>query len=280
MISIKFPKKISENEIKRFFVSEGLKDFVPKKKYIVDGYEVTKKDFEKKKKDKKNKFDIRKTSNPQPPELQDLYRLYQFILLNKRTTVLEFGCGYSSILISKALKKLRLKNKKKLPFARCKYPFQLFIIDNVKKYLNIVKKRLKKYLVYENVNFFYSKAQMTIYKDNFATEYLELPRVNPDFIYLDGPNPFTINNSKNNFTVSNPDMMPMSCDILKFENYLTPGTIILIDGRAANARFLKNNFKRNWKEFFEKEHDQTIFLLDEKPLGPFNIEQIKFYKKT
>ena len=72
-------------------------------------------------------------------------------------------------------------------------------------------------------------------------------------------------------------MMPMSCDILKIENYLTPGTIILIDGRTSNARYLKNNFKRNWREYFDSISDQTIFLLDEKPLGRFNKEQIKFY---
>ena len=278
MIKVRFPKKISEEKIIKFFNSEGLGDLVSKKIYMVDGYQVTKKDFEQKKRDKKGKFDIRKTDNPQPPEIIDLYRLYQFILLNKRTSVLEFGCGHSSLVISKALEKIQINNNGKKPFKRCANPFKLFIIDNVKKYLNIVKKRLRKYKLDKNVEFFYSSSKMTIYNGNFATEYLKLPRVNPDFIYLDGPNPFTIKNSVNNFTVSNLDMMPMSCDILKFENFLTPGTIILVDGRVANARFLKNNFKRNWKEFYDKKFDQTVFLLDEKPLGPFNKEQIEFYK--
>ncbi len=278
MIKIKFPKKISEKNLIKFFNSEGLKDLISKKKYMVDGYQVTRKDYEQNKSDKKGKFDIRKTKNPQPPEMMDLYRLYQFILLNKRTSVLEFGCGYSSLIICKALNKIRANNKGKKPFKRCVYPYKLFIIDNVKKYLNIVKKRLRKYGLIKHVEFTYSRSKMTMYNGNFATEYLKLPRVNPDFIYLDGPNPFTINNSINNFTVSNLDMMPMSCDVLKIENFLTPGTIILVDGRVANARFLKNNFKRNWKEFYNKKFDQTVFLLDEKPLGPFNKEQIKFYK--
>ena len=35
----------------------------------------------------------------------------------------------------------------------------------------------------------------------------------------------------------------MSCDILKIEPFLIPGTIILIDGRTANANFLKIIFK-------------------------------------
>ena len=37
------------------------------------------------------------------PELIDLYRLYNLIFQNKRTTVLEFGCGWSSVIIVKAL---------------------------------------------------------------------------------------------------------------------------------------------------------------------------------
>ena len=37
-------------------------------------------------------------------------------------------------------------------------------------------------------------------------------------------------------------MMPMVGDILKFEYFLTPGTIIT-DGRTANAQFLNENFK-------------------------------------
>ena len=40
---------------------------------------------------------------------------------------------------------------------------------------------------------------------------------------------------------------------------------------------IQNNFKRNWREYFDSISDQTIFLLDEKPLGRFNKEQIKFY---
>ena len=35
------------------------------------------------------------------------------------------------------------------------------------------------------------------------------------------------------------DMMPMVSDILRIEFYLTPGTIILSDGRGANVDFLK-----------------------------------------
>ena len=32
------------------------------------------------------------------PNLNDLYRLYQFVIINKRTTILEFGSGWSTLI--------------------------------------------------------------------------------------------------------------------------------------------------------------------------------------
>ena len=111
MIKIKFPKKITEKKLNDFFIKEGFKDFIPQKKYFVDGYQVTKSDYKDKQKNSE-KFDIRITNNPHQPHLMDLYRIFQLIVLNNRTTVLEFGCGYSSLVISKALQKIKIKNKK------------------------------------------------------------------------------------------------------------------------------------------------------------------------
>ncbi len=67
-------------------------------------------------------------------------------------------------------------------------------------------------------------------------------------------------------------------DIISYEYFLLPGTIILVDGRTNNVNFLKLNFKRNWKLIKLLWVDMSIFYLDEKPLGPLNKEQLKFYK--
>ena len=72
--------------------------------------------------------------------------------------------------------------------------------------------------------------------------------------------------------------MPMSCDILKLENFYTPGTIIICDGRAANAKFLKDNFRRKWKYKNDKINDQHIFVLVDQSLGKYNDLLLDFYK--
>ncbi len=74
-------------------------------------------------------------------------------------------------------------------------------------------------------------------------------------------------------------MMPMVSDIIKFENFYTTGTILLIDGRSSNAIFFRNFFRRNWTYRHDKKNDQHIFLLNDPVLGKYNKLQINFYKE-
>ena len=63
-------------------------------------------------------------------------------------------------------------------------------------------------------------------------------------------------------------------DILAMENFLLPGTMIIVDGRTSNARFMKNNFQRNWIYHHFVNFDQHVFELNEEPLGILNRNQI------
>ena len=96
---IKFPKKITLNNAKDYFKKLNLL------------------------KDIRNK-------NIFPPNIIDLYRIHQFIILNNRTSVLEYGCGWSSLIIVHALNQ-NLKRKKII--GSLNYEFE--IIENVKKFL-------------------------------------------------------------------------------------------------------------------------------------------------
>ena len=77
----------------------------------------------------------------------------------------------------------------------------------------------------------------------------------------------------------------MSGDILSFEHFLHPGTLIIVDGRTANARFLRANFQRKWYYSYSSKWDQHFFELLEEPLGKYNKEMIdyclgeNFYKR-
>ena len=81
---IKLPKKISYKKAKQFFKSIGLG-------YLND---LSINEIRKKK-------DHRYEKSIHKPEIVDLYRIYKLITLNKRINVLEYGTGYSSLVISK-----------------------------------------------------------------------------------------------------------------------------------------------------------------------------------
>ncbi len=256
--NFKIPKP---TDYEKFFKNNGLKwmvDLSKKKVFLND-----------------NRVNV----NPHLPELKDLYFLYQLIVLNNRTTVLEYGCGWSTLIMHLALLKNEKRFKKKV-YTRCGNPYELICVDNSKKFLNISKNRVMKYSNrFRKVKFIYSEARMTKFNNRYCTEYKKHPLLNPDFIYIDGPSQWTVKNKIENFTVNHFSMMPMVCDVLKFEHFLTPGTLIVTDGRTANARFLKSNFQRNWKHVHLKSIDQHYFYLNEKPLGKWNEEQLKFYNK-
>jgi len=70
--------------------------------------------------------------------------------------------------------------------------------------------------------------------------------------------------------------MPMAADILVFEHFLTPGTLIVTDGRTANARFLRANLQRDWVYHHDASADQHYFELLEVPLGVYNKRHLDF----
>ena len=120
---------------------------------------------------------------------------------------------------------------------------------------------------------------MTTFKNRICIQYKKLPLCNPDFIYLDGPDQFKVKKDINGISTRHKDMMPMVSDILRFEYFYTPGTIIISDGRAANVKFLRDNFKRNWRYINDKINDQHILWLDDPVLGKYNKLQLEFYNK-
>lgn len=227
-------------------------------------------------------IDLIRSNKAYPPIVEELYFLFNFVKINKRLTILEFGSGWSSLFFSIAL----FENKKKY-FEYCKNNlrnsnlFELFILENEKKYFNISKKRIEKF--HNNreikINYQLSDVIMTNFQGRYSHEYEKLPLCNPDLIYLDGPDQFKIKTKKNSFNINHKDLMPMSSDILKIEFFLQPGTIIIIDGRGANFQFLKTFLKRKWIYKYISQVDKHIMYLDAPSLGKLNTNRLKFYHR-
>ena len=216
---------------------------------------------------------------PFGPDILDLIRLHYIVTIRKVSTILEFGVGESSLIFAHALKinKERyfdiFKNK-----LRKNNIFELHSVDNQRKWIDICKKKIPKYLN-DITNFHFSKVITSTYNDKVCTFYERLPNICPDLIYLDGPDQFSSFGDIRGISTRNFDRMPMSADILAIEYFLQPGCIILVDGRTANARFLKNNLQRNWYYGYDNEFDLHYFELVEAPLGKINKLMLDFKNK-
>ena len=124
---------------------------------------------------------------PKSPEWDDLVRLHKLIRSRRVTTILEFGCGYSTLVFADAIQ----KNKQEFgdfvtSNLRRSNAFEVHSIDDMAKYIKIAKSRLPKDLK-SCVKFTKSDVLMTTFVGRVCTEYSNLPNICPDFIYLDAP---------------------------------------------------------------------------------------------
>ncbi len=265
-MNYKKPKNITLNKIKSFFYKKNLKILINENQKQIEKEDIFSK-------------------IPYKPNLQDLFRLYNLITLNKRTTIVEFGTGWSTLVMIAALNENKILFSDTVKHLRRNNPFEIFILENDKKYLNISKKRVINFFKKNSIknkikiNWIYTNAKMTTFNGHICTQYTKLPLCNPDFIYSDGPAQFGVHGNINNFSTNHKDIVPIGADLLMIEYFLIPGTMILVDGRTANAKFLKDNFKRNWIYERSRKYDQHIFYLNDESLGVLNDKLLRFYKK-
>ncbi len=205
------------------------------------------------------------------PEMDDLCRLHYLINTRKVTTILEFGIGKSTIVFDDAIRKNKDNYYLELQGLRRSNLFECHSVDNYKKWIDEVKSKSNT----QNVHYHFSKLDMGTFNGRICTFYQNMPNICPDFIYLDGPDQFSPEGDIRGITTNHPDRLPMAADLLSIEHFLLPGTLIVTDGRTANARFLKSNFQRNWIYCHDVNADQHYFELSEIPLGIYNKKQIE-----
>ncbi len=215
---------------------------------------------------------------PYPPVWDDLLRLHRIVRYRKCISILEFGVGKSTIFFSDALLRNKFDYEKYIASnIRCHTPYKLFSIDNNNNWIDECRKTISNFRNLENIyEFFCSEIKMSNFAGKICTFYDELPQISPDLIYLDAPDQYSVIGDVNGYSTRHPDSMPMSGDILAIEHFLQPGTLVVVDGRAANARFLKCNLQRNWSYLYIPEFDQHFFELLEEPLGYINKRRIDF----
>lgn len=207
------------------------------------------------------------------PDIPDLVRLHRLIRERMATTVLEFGVGFSTVVMADALAKNQMDYEAlpRPPSLRNCHAFRLFSIDANRHWIAETRRRLPPHLS-ERVEISYSRVLAGTFNGRLCHRFERLPNVVPDFVYLDGPAPRDVEGSVNGLDFSIDERTVMSADLLLMESTLLPRTFIVVDGRTNNARFLRCNFQRRFVCHEDAAADVTTFELDEPPLGRASVD--------
>ncbi|WP_045860443.1 hypothetical protein [Teredinibacter purpureus] len=216
-----------------------------------------------------------------PPETDDLVRLHKLIRQRKCFTVLEFGIGYSTVIIADALEKNEREWEKlpNRPSVRNRFMFQLFSVDASAQWIATTQRKLPTHLS-PRIHLQHSGVEIGTFNGQMCHYYTHLPNIVADFIYLDGPDPKDVKGTLNGLSFQCDERTVMAADLLLMEPTLLPGTLILVDGRTNNARFLARNFSRDYATHWSPEQDITTFELNEERLGKYNILGTDYFPQT
>lgn len=219
-----------------------------------------------------------KFSTPFPPDIADLIRIHKLIRQRHAFTVLEFGVGYSTLAIARALQQNEedWKALPNPPAIRNRFPFQLYSVDASEMWLARAESRIPE-AFRSRIHLHHSAVHIGTFQGRLCHYYDRLPDIVPDFVYLDGPSPKDVQGEINGMSFACDERTVMSGDLLLMEPTLLPGTMILVDGRTNNARFLERNFQRDWTVARDPVADTTTFELSEERLGRYNLLGSDFF---
>lgn len=207
----------------------------------------------------------------------DLSRLHAIVRHFKVLTVLELGSGLSTGVIAHALKKNKENYGDKISLIRRKEPFKVYSVECEKKYMDNTQTIVSNLDLSRFVEMVHGSAELTYYNGSLCGQHKSLPTCCPDFIYIDGPSPYSYEESKEHvISLSHPDITNVTCDLLRIEHLLLPGTVVVFDGMTNNARFNTRHLNRNWLIHESTELDFTLMILDEEPLGVHHKNHLRF----
>ena len=211
---------------------------------------------------------------PYEYELDDLFHLYSTVRRTSCVSVLEFGSGWSTVVLALALHENEESfGEEHRRLVRHPNPFQILTIDASGHWQEVALSRLPAWLK-STVRGVSCNVNLVDRYGSYVHLYDRVPDFVADLIYLDGPDPEQVHGAINGFAYSELHTLPMGADILRIEPHLWPETMIITDGRTANARFLAAHLRRNWQVIHDPFGDRTTFRLEETPFGPVIEEHL------
>lgn len=179
----------------------------------------------------------------------DLANLHKVVRNRRPTCLLEFGIGFSTIVLAHAVK---LNGRGKV-----------YSVDADERWIQNLQRKLPDELS-ELVEIIHSPVTVATHNNELCSFYERLPNIVPDFIYLDGPAPNDVRGDIRGLSfqpTSGQVRQPVAADILLYESTLKTGATIVADSRYMNVHFLRRNLRRSWHVTVDRLRRQSTFTL-------------------
>lgn len=211
-----------------------------------------------------------------PPDFERLCRLHFLALTRKTFCPLALGAGHETIALAEAMRLLSEHfGEWAAAHAPDRAPFQVYAVEEDPRRAEETTRRLGARLgPFATVA--RSDAETILHDNRPVSVYAALPDVRPDFVYLGGPAPGAPKGAVGGLSLSAPGRPALSADALRYEFLFEPGALIVMDGRAANARLLRAYLRRPWSYAFEPTSDAHFFELCEDPYDAQNRQRLDF----
>ena len=170
------------------------------------------------------------------PEYLKLANLYKLVQTRKPKTVLEFGVGFSTIVMAAALKDNH---------DRYNHRGHLFTVDAEQHWIYNTESKITSELL-KYVTFHHSPVKIYNLNNQLCTLYDELPDICPNFVHLDGPSIKSVTGNARGLSY-NEGRPIVAADILLYESSAPLDFFIFVDGRWRNCNFLRNNLRGKYK---------------------------------
>ncbi|MFZ0851544.1 MAG: hypothetical protein WAO08_20330 [Hyphomicrobiaceae bacterium] len=190
-----------------------------------------------------------------PPVFCDLAFLHRAVSKKQPKIVLEFGVGFSTLVMAHALKQRHKPSSAEFS--------KIYSVDTSVEWIQNLKQKLPNDLA-TFVTMTQSDVEILESNGQLCHAFQKLPNVRPDFIYLDGPDPRAVKGNVRGLEFTMNDgrtRPPVSADILFYETTLRRRSIIVVDGRLHNVWFLRNNLKRQWWSSIYRDEAVGVFEL-------------------
>ncbi|MCW5745890.1 MAG: hypothetical protein KIT36_06795 [Alphaproteobacteria bacterium] len=204
-----------------------------------------------------------------PPVLYDLYNLHRQVRSRRPRTILEFGVGFSTIVLAHAMD-MNLRERPQAEPAKAKGApppaHQLWSVDANAAWIENARGKVPEPLR-RLVTFHHSDVQAIELAGQLCHRYTKLPNIVPDFVYLDGPDPGDVKGEVNglSFTLAHGGpRQVVAADIVLMEPSLRAGFFMILDARFNNMHFLRHNLRRRYRVRVDRVNRLSTFELLER----------------